>query len=945
MRVKFLLPLTGLTLGKKEEESKEDDRSRKGSTQSKKPKSRKKSKYQKGNRKKSGSKSKKGSSKNLKFKSKPSRKNRKSLKRSRKIKIIDPVGNSNFGPYEDIVVFPRKPVSLSNMGLAKSTMQIANKMPFELRFFVDADEIRDHKIVSAVITVEKPATMLRPPRNSGLFVSPATIGRFFERASARDEARVLSKEVITFEDLHENKEKIQFQFPISKGGLDLLKRDPKFATLNPEVIQREEDVETPLSSIKKIRNYRDLCIQNARGMGPDPGAEINRSNGEVTYDNANLDAGIIKESLGTERFIHTGLQKYARPSGPTGQDVHANKMSESSASLAARYRQVKDSHLIKFQSNLVPVVVSFEVQNPGYNTNVRVKISLKARTSLGDQVIASGSKTFRISDMTMSALEPSEPPNIKTTSLGSGQVQVSLEQKDKSCEFIALYAKFRNEAGETVTSWSKVQTVRCKNKEEVILDFSNKSYYIVSIRALPCNKYGEGKKYAESSAYNLMGRGPMKTRSPQIERLMPTAIAVRLEDGCGISLRNTSSCSNVCLMREDLTTGDIIKIYSATSQNNEEHYTKDRSVKLGSVYRYFIVYTTGQFEEHISYKDTIYKHSELSQLIRFLSFRSEGFDTSVGQSPSLRDDTVSIKMTAKSSQKKAKEIVENLESVGVKDLVSDDLKTILSSLEEFIYLQTTRIDTESGHRCLYNFQKLSLDVDGNFIIDDNRETRRRAAEIIPGPVPGREYIYLTRVYTVGLSGMLGKDTTSKITPQNPSVSLQVIRDISKRFFPDSTSQRGILRSEQEILGDDDGNLRESLARGFTGLEFTNSIKIPEDNNQIKNVIISRRTDQVHQVYWEFFGNIRDVDHFVVFEESLNKCVPVAGVMPASNAGLFNIQVNSHNPTYDKSYKIIAYGDSGMEIAKSKSQTMVSHSILSGKFLERLADNSYQKKDY
>lgn len=865
------------------------------------------------------------SRKNSRFKRKKSIKKRKVFARSRKIQTKRTIDqNQDFGPFKDIVSISRQGLDIADIARAKSMLNDAGLVPLTFKFFVDTAEIRNHQITSAEILFEKPSSKIELPSYTGTIISPKAMNASFLKAGARGKGNVIETLYINFENVYDMTQDIEYKMTTSPSRFNLTQNISGFSSANITKNIVREPVNIPMAPAEGTPSYAGQYRRFTLGQAPDPGAQINRMPGSMSGINGNILSGFANRAVGTNTFLHVSNMTNLS-AGPTGSGLLDNKMSLAASSLTKRITATRTKNMLGFKSRLMPVVVTAAIPSMKYRSSMRIRIRLKSRNNMVDQVVAAGSKIYSVEEKYRACLLPMEPPQIRVTPLGSGLVEIFAKQEDPAGTHVTVFGKFFNKNGSSIGPWDTLKTFTCKKTAIVTLDFSHRDYETAAIRAVSTNGIGYGSKYSASSVKNWRPINISKQDTIIGDvREMPTVVAINAGATVRIHLKNTQACSEITLIREDLNTGKVNRVGSSINNGKESLLKKDGSARIGGTYRYYAVYKTLKSGETqlTSYKDAIYTHKELSPEALGIKVRSEGFNTSTGEGLGLRDDSVEIRLSMSFRQHGLKSIVNLMKNSGIEGIVSSDTATIMKNFDKFFATRTTRINLITGERSI--LAMTPIDTESNlFSIFDAPDTRKRSFDRISGPVPGGKYLYVTRLYYADIPNLLGSDTSSSTPASSPTIGQSVIKNPSRRFQITANTLRSILPSE-EFVGNDSnyGDALKAYERNFTGFEISTEVSIPKSNNFIKNVAIQKVTDQVMTLSWDYGGDSYIIDHFVVCEKSLGKIVPIGAKIAFTTTGKHTFHITSHEPDYDKSYTVKAYDEEGALIAENESSVFI-----------------------
>lgn len=851
--------------------------------------------------------------------------------RSRKIETTVLSNKSQvFGSFEDMVTMSNEGLDIVNVNQAKKMLKDTGLVPVTLKFFVDTSEIKDKKITSAEVSFEKPSANESLPTYTGAIIAPAHMNLEFNQAGARRKQKILQTMYVNFENIYDINEEIEYSVSMSQNRLKLTEKIPAFASSNFINKVVKEPVQIPLPTSKIVESYSGYYRNWSLGGGLDPGAEINALPGTFTTPSQQNAAGFAQHLVGTKTFLNAGSGGTA-PVGPTGTGLLNNRIGGLASSLVRRTTDIRTKTVVGFTSRLMPVVVTANIPRLKYNTNIQVRIKLRSDNSLTDQIVAAGSKIYKIDDKYRVCLLPIEAPSMKATAQGSGLVEITTQQNDPAGSHVTIFSKFFNKNGSSSGGWLKFKTFRCSKTAMTILDFSNYDYDFVALRAVSTNGLGYGSKYSAASVPNwrpiTISENDTIIGSPE---KMPIVCAVNSGISARLILENLEQCTQVTVIREDLSTGLVNRVASSIISGKNKLTKYDKSVRIGATYRYFIVYKTAESGETqlVSYKDDVYTHFERSPESNALSLKSMGYETSVGTDLTLSDDIVTIGMRVNIKKSGLKRTIQMINSSGIGNVAEGDIAKVLKNFDKFFASRTTRINIKTGKREILSMQPIDVERSRFQVVDSPISRSLAVDSAITGPRPGDKYIYITRIYYTDFSTMLGRDSGSESPAQNPGLSQSVIKSPSRRFFVTSNTLRSIMPSEDFVRNDENYNdINDGYERNFTGIEIVTTVSIPEENNFIKNVAIEKITDQVMTLTWDYGGDQDSVDHFVILEKSFGKIVPVGAKIAFTTVGKHAFHISEHEPEYDKTYIVKAYNNEGEEIASDESPMFIPSSIM------------------
>jgi hypothetical protein len=865
--------------------------------------------------------------------------------RSRKIETTVLSNKSQvFGSFEDMVTMSNEGLDIVNVNQAKKMLKDTGLVPVTLKFFVDTSEIKDKKITSAEVSFEKPSGNESLPTYTGAIIAPAHMNLEFNQAAARRKQKVLQTMYVNFENIYDINEEIEYSVAMSQNRLKLTEKIPAFASSNFINKVVKEPVQIPLPTNKIVESYSGYYRNWSLGRGLDPGAEINALPGTSATPAQENAAGFAQHLVGTKTFLNAGSGGSA-PVGPTGTGLLNNKMGSHASSLVRRTTDIRTKTVVGFKSRLMPIVVTANIPRLKYNTNIQVRIKLRSDNSLTDQIVAAGSKIYKIDDKYRVCLLPIEAPSMKATAQGSGLVEITTQQNDPAGSHVTIFSKFFNKNGSSSAGWLKFKTFLCSKTAMTILDFSKYDYDFVALRAVSTNGLGYGSKYSAASVPNwrpvTISENDTIIGSPE---KMPIVCAVNNSISARLILENLEQCTQVTVIREDLSTGLVSRVASSIINGKNKLTKYDKSVRIGATYRYFIVYKTAESGETqlISYKDDVYTHLERSPESSALSLKPMGYETSVGTDLTLTDDIVTIGMRVNIKKSGLKRTIQMINSSGIANIAQGDIAKVLKNFDKFFASRTTRINIKTGKREILSMQPIDLERSRFQVVDSPMSRSLAVDSAITGPVPGGKYIYITRIYYTDFSTMLGRDSGSESPAQNPGLSQSVIKSPSRRFFITSNTLRSIMPSEDFVGNDENYNdINDGYERNFTGIEIVTTVSIPEENNFIKNVTIEKITDQVMTLTWDYGGDPDSVDHFVILEKSFGKIVPVGAKIAFTTVGKHAFHISEHEPEYDKTYIVKAYNNEGEEIASDESPMFIPSSIIPNDIMKIHSLNALQ----
>jgi len=862
------------------------------------------------------------------------RKTEKSFVRSRKILTKKIAGeNQDFGPFKEIVSMSNEGLDIESISEAKAMLKDTGMVPVTFKFFVDTLEIRNHKITSAEISFEKPASPLAPSSYTGTIISPLSLNLKFQQAGMRRKQKILNTMYVNFENVYDLTEEIEYKISVSPTRLTLMENIEEFAGAN--IVRRTliEPVQIPIPAGNIIppinTQYRNFSL----GRSPDPGGEINRLPGTLPQPASGPSSALA----GTSTFLRVTNILGGSSSGMTGTGLINNRMSVQSAALTLKSADIRTRNIVGFRSHLIPVIVTAAIPRFKYNSSMQVRIRLKSSNSLTDQVVAAGSKLYTVDDKYRACLLPMEPPEIKVTALGSGFVEIQAKQQDPAGSHATVFGKFFDKNGTSYGPWQKLKTFKCTNSATTILDFSNKEYDTAAIRVVSMNGIGYSSKYSASSIKNW--RPATISDNDTIVgniREMPTLITTTGNSAAILHVKNAEHCQQITIIREDLSTGNTNRVASSLLTNKRSIKKYDRSVKIGSTYRYYLMYKTAKSGETnlISHKDAMYTHRERSPEVYAIGIKSTGFSSSAGAKLDLSDDSIIIGMSVSIKKQGVNSILRTFRRAGIENLESNDVSGIMDNFDKFFATRTTRVNLLTGKREILSMQEIELDR-RRFSIVDGPSTRENSVDLgMEGPTPGGKYTYITRLYYGDIKSMIGSDDQSVIPAQNPGLEQSVIRSPSRRFYITADTLRSVLPSENFVVNNDNfKSSDDAYERNFTGVEILTNVEIPSVNNFVKNVSVKKVTNEVMTITWDYGGDDTVVDHFVVLEKSHGKTVPVGAKIAFTTTGKHTFHLAGHEPEYDKTYIVKAYNEDGEVVAESASNIFIPFSPIPNDILK------------
>ena len=879
------------------------------------------------------------------FRKKVINKKPKKLVRTRKIEVkkLDS-DNPNFGPFDEVVTLSNESIDLVDINQAKIMLKNSGVVPLSFKFFVDTAMIRTHKITSAEVSFEIPSSQSKLPSYTGTVISPASMNVHFQNAGAVRKRKVLETIYVNFENVYDLTEDIEYNMSVSPTRMSMLESITGFISAHTVKSILKEPINLPTTVERIVPDYAAQARSFSLGRSPDPGAEINRLPGNFVDSTSLATSNLTQTLIGTNSYL-SSTNMAGSPVGPTGMGILNNKMSVASRALTALNTQTRTRHIVGFKSRVMPVVITAAIPALKYNSSIQVRIRLRSQNVLSNQVIAAGSKIYDVEQKYRACLLPVEPPNMTAIALGSGNVEITTKQQDPAGTHVTIFGKLFDKNGSSNGFWKKLKTFPCKDSAITILDFSEADYDYAALRAVATNGIGYGSKYSAASVRNWR---PVNISTDDSivgdAKEMPLVIAVNKGTYASLLIRNCQHCTYVAIVREDLNTGKTNRVATMLLDGKEKTAKVDKTVRIGGTYRYYLAYKTVKSGETtlFSYKDDVYKHSEIFQEAQSVSIKKVGQKFDVGSKLSLSDDTVVLSMRIGLKRKGLNSIVDLMKRSGISDVALDDVASIRKNFDKFFATRTTRINHKTGKREILDMVPVDLES-ARFDIVDNPESRGVALDKnIEGPRPGDSYTYLTKVYMSDIGNMIGRDSSSSTPVQNPSPQQSVLRSSSRRFFVTSNSLRSILPSEAFVSNDENfSNMDRVFERNFTGIEITSEIKIPETNNFIRNVSIEKISNQVMTLTWDYGGDPLAVDHFVICEKSQGKIVPVGAKIAFTTTGKHTFHITGHELDFDKSYAVKAYNEEGVMIVDSESPIFMPASPVPSDVLKRHATTSLQ----
>ena len=963
MRVKFRLPANGFNLSTREKSNSEDTvKNSEGSPQSRKPrrqvrKKKKNPKSRKGQKGSPGSKGfrrkasalkgrvhspgKKGGKGNFISRhvlKKPFKKKPKKVARRRTVEVIDLSNSDAFGPFNDIVELDSSSLDIIDIDQAKRSMKSINEIPVTLRFFVDASKLRQMRITSATITLERGIQKPRVSNDTGNFLSPSLVRRLYQKAEQASRDSVISTRYINFENVYDLKEEIKYKVTTSRAQIKRILGFPEAdmggvvrkAAFEPNVIKASQST--------VVKSYSRQITDWRQGKGKDPGHFLNMLPSVGMGDDKFAGSTSVIEKLGTNFGLKTGNYG-SSTSRPTSDFVFSNKISDAAQSLTRITQSEVVKDFFELKSKMIPVVVNFYIDNPKYLDGIKARIQLNTNNSFGEQIAAIGAKNFEISRKIKMCLLPLNPPSITAKPVGSGFVRVELVQNDYAASHVTVFIKSLDSLGGTVVGWRRYATVKCTSTAGMVIDASRTKHHLLCIRAVASNTVGHSSKYSAAQVRNFRPTIASKddTEVTPFGRA-PIIIAIRGKDGAKLFLENCQFAKNIKVFREDMSTGAIHQAYAAGVSQSETFRFSDNSVKVGKIYRYFVSYSLGTTLAgyKISDKDAIYKHCAVDPVSAGINLTGRGVQTSTGGKTSIGDDSVSISLGVKPTQKGFDAVIDLLKSLGVEGLVEGEAKKSLRKLENIYALRTTRINLVTGERNMFQFQPFSL-KENRILVSDSYEPRRKSDDsaMLP-PIPGFKYAYVTRLYFANIEDLLGGENASEQQIARPSGSRTTLKGVSRRFISSTSSRRGIMPSEDFVQNDlNYGNTNASYIRNYTGVEIINFASIPKSHNFVRNVTIEKVSSEFSILSWEFGGDTRELDHFVIEEVAPGRKSPIGAKHPHNENDIFNFVIINSDLTYDRSYTINAYDDDGNVIASGNSYNYIPNARIPDAVLKKM----------
>jgi hypothetical protein len=714
-------------------------------------------------------------------------------------------------------------------------------------------------------------------------------------------------------------------------------------TDNISVIAARSTVDRIVSSTSITTSYSNQVSKWSEGLGQDPAALVNSMPALNSEDLIGVsNSALMIQTNGTDKVLSTGIADLPI-SSVTGEHVNALKMSEpASALIEGADSGLTINKVVSYESDYIPINVSLNVQNPSIINNVRVRIQLKSRNALADQVVASGSKIFNLERKFNACLLPINAPDIKVLSLGSQQIQIQANQNDVAGTHVAIFAKFFDKNGNSKSrGWKKFTTFRCADSATFIHEFKEQAYDTIAIRAISLNRMGYGSRFTSASVKNV--RSNIMSKSDSIIGIvdeMPVVITVNSSIGAIVLVRNLNFCKYIRIVRENLSTGELNIAHSRVLFSERDVITfTDKSVKPLTVYRYFVQYCTDKKNRTLftSYKDALYKRLIITRFAQQISLKPRTFTTSVGSNLSTIDDNVKIMMSIKFTKKGLKSIQEALRDAGAEHLVESDVASILSNVEKILAIKVARTDVVTGERIEFDFKRIGSSIE-NIVFTDDENTRRSTGAMPPSP--GKKYSYKIRLYRVSIADMLGSDSGTRHELQNPGTTSSILMNPSKRFFINSDSLNAILPSDlyvNNLETNEEANV--AYERNYIGIEKEMIVSIPSMNNFIQNIKIDRITNQISTLSWDYGGDPNKVDHFVILESGDGRIIPIGTRMSVLSQNKYQFHIRNTGNQIDRTYIVRAYDDSGQMFASDESELFIPNSPVPLEVISRSATES------
>lgn len=863
------------------------------------------------------------------------------LTRSRSINIRSSLGSStDFGPFDEIAKFGGDfDIGIEDIREAKKILGSHDRIPVTVRFYVDINKIKLHNITSALVTLENAKASVEIPSLPFMRrVSISNIRQEFQASQRRHRRSIIDTEVVDFADLYEGDEEVSYDFTLSDDNFRNLTSNftPEGININRTRIKRDR-----VSSVEKhIDTYDFQVINWSKGNSEDPGFSLNKSPG--IYDTK----AKPYSSVSSRNIDIAKTREQDRPG--TGTSVHSGKMGNAAASLFRGINQQDIRQRITYVSNFVPVIVNLYLKNPKVNKDLNIKIQLKSKTFLANQVIASSSKKVnfskRIKACQLAIEAPTMTARYSRTAEGGDWYNITLRQIDYAATHISIYGKSFDSAGHSMRKgWTKLRTLACSARRDFITTQINTnidklgSYSKIALRAIATNKLGIGSKY---SAAGITNPNPSFLKSSlHTTEMMPCVFTINSRQGVDITVRNTINCSLVNIMREDMTSGETKILHARViKQTTPVIAYRDTKTKTGKLYRYYVKYINRSEGQSfmISHKDSVIKKSSMDADIKGIDLKIDSHSTHMGNNPALDDDSVKIIAKLSYSSDGLTEISRILDDLGIKNSKSSEISKISENFNKLFGIRVSRIHVQTGERVSYGYHRLGKDI-SSILISDDQNTRESLLDANFGNlIPGDTYVYNFRLHKTTIPELLGGDDTSETSLQNPKLSLSLLKGSRRRFLKNNSTSRGILPSESFVQNNNNyGSLKMAFARGFTGLELNYEVNIPETNSGFDRISLERLSREQLTISWRFSGDLRSVDHFVVFEVTNETKAPIGARISASRGkNLFKYHVIENLDQYNRTYLIEAYDDDGQVIDSIETEPTTPPPPIDSKVIQR-----------
>lgn len=271
----------------------------------------------------------------------------------------------------------------------------------------------------------------------------------------------------------------------------------------------------------------------------------------------------------------------------------------------------------------------------------------------------------------------------------------------------------------------------------------------------------------------------------------------------------------------------------------------------GRHYRYFAAYKIGQGiaaslqQESISDEDeTIVRRQVTSDL---------PFKASLTAPVTLQDQTNSISVSFEMSVQEVDEtfnvLVEALTLAGVSSQFLQDLQNDRQKARQVAVFLVERVDRVTGKRATFGVYP-----PGSFADSPEERTKRG----VPAPIPGRKYEYVCKLCIRPPESFLLTAFTGFVAR---SSSAGNVTQVLAAKFQSAFSSFGIIPSQKDVRNG--YSIKENFVLGQTGLELSNTVKMPLSGPQIKNLEVKSRKFY-DLLSWSVIGDTSQVSYFLVY---------------------------------------------------------------------------------